>query len=55
VAVIGNRNPDIAREAIGAFIEDVYDWQRPHSAPAYRPPAEFEATLPQPVYSQSYQ
>lgn len=35
-----------AREAIGAFIEQIYNRQRLHSALAYRPPAEFEANLP---------
>ena len=35
-----------AREAIGVFIEDVYNLQRLHSAVAYQSPAEFEANLP---------
>jgi transposase InsO family protein len=34
-----------AREAIGAFIEGIYNRQRLHSALAYRPPIEFEASL----------
>jgi putative transposase len=35
-----------ARSAIGAFLEDVYNQHRLHSALAYRPPVEFEANLP---------
>jgi putative transposase len=34
-----------ARRAIGDFIEDVYNRNRLHSALAYRPPVEFEASL----------
>src|SRR5712672_1818196 len=36
-----------ARDAIGAFIEDIYNRRRLHSALAYRPPAKFEANLQQ--------
>jgi transposase InsO family protein len=40
------RDADQARTAIGAFIEQVYNRHRLHSALGYRPPAEFEANLP---------
>ena len=35
-----------ARAGIGEFIEQVYNRQRLHSALDYRPPAEYEETLP---------
>ena len=39
------RNASQARRNIGAFLENVYNRQRPHSALDYRSPLEFEAQI----------
>ena len=43
------RNLEEAASCIGAFIEQVYNRERLHSALGYLPPAEFEQTLDPPV------
>jgi putative transposase len=40
------RDSQHARKAIGQFLENVYNCRRLHSALDYRPPEEFEASLP---------
>jgi putative transposase len=50
------RDLNHARHAIGAFIEDVYNRQRLHSALAYRSPVEFESNMVRPAcYPQTAQ
>ena len=43
------RNLEEAAASIGAFIEQIYNRERLHSALGYLPPAEFEAQLNPPV------
>ena len=43
------RDATDARDRIGNFIDDTYNRQRLHSALDYRPPEEYEATLPRSV------
>jgi putative transposase len=50
------RDLEHARQAIGVFVEDVYNRERLHSALDYRPPTEFETMLAQLGFSpRSYQ
>lgn len=43
------RNLEEARASIGEFLEKIYNQQRLHSALGYRPPLEFERSLPLPA------
>jgi putative transposase len=47
------RNLEEAAVSIGAFIEQIYNRERLHSALGYLPPVEFEHQLPPPVAGQS--
>jgi hypothetical protein len=45
------RDIGVARESIARFIEEVYNRRRLHFALGYRPPVEFETSLPLPTRS----